>query len=258
MKKFTLIALCVASGMAATAQVGLRAGAHFGFNDVFIQNQNSYGFSEMDYVNKFGIYPGVDIAYNFDGMNGVQVEINFATMGQDYYDRNRDFSFGADEDTRPKVDTYRNIDLRYLHIPVMYRFQTEKKKKTKAVFHAMAGPTFGFLMSADMTYEADVQNNGQIEEVSLAIIEGAIPDFAATDAVEEPVEYFRSMDLGLQFAVGADVYASKVIYFTPQMRAYYGFSDINSLPTRDLYTDFGPSKNVFVGICVGVHYLVQN
>jgi len=38
---------------------------------------------------------------------------------------------------------------------------------------------------------------------------------------------------------------------------YYGFVDINSEDTRDLYNDFEFSRNAAVGISVGIHYLTQ-
>nr|HPR29585.1 hypothetical protein [Chitinophagales bacterium] len=89
------------------------------------------------------------------------------------------------------------------------------------------------------------------------IIEGAVPDFVATDAEEEPKDFFRGFDMGMQFAFGADIYANKQVYFTPQLRMFYGFTDINSQPTRDLYTDYAFSRNAFVGFTVGVHYYVK-
>ena len=224
MKKLTLSVLLLLTCFALRAQVGLRVGGHLGFNNVFIHNQNSYGYSEMDYENKFGLMGGVDVAYNFDGMSGVQTEINYVKLGQDYFDRNRDFS--ADSDNNPKVDTYRQIDLSYVQIPIFYRFQSEKRKKTVAVFHALVGPTFGFLISADMAYQADVESNGELVDIPLVIIEGAVPDFVATDAEEEPKDFFRGFDMGMQFAFGADIYANKQVYFTPQLRMFYGFTDI--------------------------------
>ena len=58
MKKLTLSVLLLLTCFASIAQVGLRVGGHRGFNNVFIHNQNSYGYSGMDYENKFGLMGG--------------------------------------------------------------------------------------------------------------------------------------------------------------------------------------------------------
>ncbi len=258
MKRFLLSGLMVMAVAAVTAQTGFHAGAQFTFTGAFIHNQNSYGFSEMDNEMKFGVAPGLAFGYNFDEMNGVQLELMYVTGGQDYYDMIRDFAFASGNNNPPKVDTYRQIDLTYFQIPVMYRFQTEREKKSNAVFHAMIGPSVGILLSGKQAWQADTDNDGTLEDIPEEIIQGAIPDFSATPELEEDDAYFNSIDFGLQMAVGASVFINDQLYITPELRAYYGFTDLNAEATRELYNDSEFSRNAFVGISVGIHYLTEN
>jgi hypothetical protein len=255
-KKVLLATVLVVTTLSAFSQTGFHAGAHFGFNGVFIHNQNSYGFSEMDYEMKFGVYPGIALGYNFDDMNGIQLELNYAQMGQDYYNKIRDFSLGSGNND-PKVDTYRQIDLNYLQIPIMYRFQTERKKKSNAVFHAMGGPTIGLLLSGEQAWQAYISNNGTITDIPEEIIQAAIPDFSSTPELEADDAYFSTLDFGIQLTVGANIYLNDNLYLSPDLRMYYGFTDINAEATRELYNDFEFSRNAFVGISVGIHYHME-
>ena len=155
-----------------------------------------------------------------------------------------------------KVDTYRYITLNYFQIPIMYRFQTTREKKQTVSFHAMIGPSIGILLSADQYYEADINNDGTLVILPTEVApEPTAEDFAATTAIEDAKEYFQSLDLGLQLDAGVDIYFNENLYLTPALKVYYGLSDINSEPTRDV-TDYGASHNAFAAISVGIHYLI--
>ena len=155
------------------------------------------------------------------------------------------------------MDTYRQIDLNYLQIPIMYRFQTERKKKSNAVFHAMGGPTIGLLLSGEQAYQVDTTNNVNRFDLPDEFIQNQIPDFSSTPEVEANEDYFNSLDFGIQLTVGANIYLNDNLYLSPDLRMYYGFTDINAEATRELYNDFEFSSNAFVGISVGIHYHME-
>ncbi|MBC8172984.1 MAG: PorT family protein [Chitinophagales bacterium] len=256
MKKIYLVSLIMCSSFFAFSQTGLHAGVNIGLNSTWILNQNNYGYSEMGYELKFGAYPGLAFGYNITPMHGVQIEMNYAMLGQNYFDRMRDFSLGDTIGKPVKVDTYRYVKLNYLHIPVLYRFQTEKAKKDKIEFHIMAGPVIGLLLSADQYYESDIADNGTLVKLEYEYApESLIHDFDSTPEVEEPLEYFTKLDIGLQLDAGVDIYITDNIYVTPAIKVYYGFADVNTEPTRNIL-NYTASHNSFAGIHIGIHYLV--
>lgn len=256
MKKIILSFVFISCITGLYAQTGFHAGVNLGICSPVIINQNNYGFSEMDYKIGITAYPGLALGYNFNTNNGVQLELNYAPLGQEYFDVIRDFGPTDLTGKAKKVDTYRYVSLNYLQIPVMYRFQTTREKKEKISFHLMAGPSFGLLLSADQYYEADVNADGNIVELGYELApESAVSAFAATAEVEAPEEYFQKMDIGFQLDAGVDIYLNENLYLTPALKLYYGFTDINSEPTRDT-NEYSASKNAFGAISVGIHYMM--
>lgn len=231
----------------AHAQQGWNAGVQLGFNSVWIINQNNYGISEMDYKFKFGVMPGLAFGYQFSDHGGMQVELNYAFMGQDYSDRIRDFT-----PNNQKAAAGRQVDLHYLQIPVLYKFTSGGEKIR---LHIMGGLQAGFLITADEAYQADISGDGNLTDIPFAAApESHVPDFAATPAVEPASDYFNSLDLGIHLDFGADLYVNDHIFITPALKFYYGFTDINSTPTH-VTNDYSASQNAFAGINVGVHYV---
>lgn len=245
-------------------QTGLHVGLQGGFNSVWILNQNNYGFQELDYRRTFGYSTGLALGYNFKNELGVQIDFNYATTGQDYFDISKDFcNIDVNGDNKPeKVDTYRYIDLAYFQIPIQFRYQSERTKKQIISFHAIAGPSLGFLTSAKMRYEADTAYNGVLVEISGDSIDYMVPSFAQTAATESADAYFSGFDLGFNLDLGVDIYVTDNIYITPAAKFYYGLTDINSSPTRERRKDIdvveytGASKNAFGGFSLGIHYLI--
>ena len=170
MKKLLLLLSFAAMIGTANAQkgvievTGMHIGLQGGFNSVWILNQNNYGFQELEYARTFGFSTGLALGYNFKNNMGVQVDINYATMGQDYFDISKDFSnIDVNGDNKAeKIETYRYVNLSYVQIPIQFRYQSVRTKKQIISFHAMAGPSLGFLSSADMYYEADTAFNGNL------------------------------------------------------------------------------------------------
>lgn len=244
--------------------VGLHLGLQGGFNSTWILNQNNYGFQELDYTRTFGFATGLAIGYNFTNTMGIQIDLNYATMGQDYFDISKDFcNIDVNGDNKPeKVETYRYVRLNYVQIPIMFRFQSARTKKQMISFHAMAGPSFGFLSAASMSYEADTAFTGTLYAIPGDSIDYMVPEFAQTAETESADAYFSGFDLGFTLDLGADIFVTKQLYITPAAKFYYGLTDINSAPTRERRKDIettdytGASRNAFGGISIGIHYLL--
>lgn len=250
------------------AQTGAHLGVQGGFNSVWILNQNNYGFQELDYSRKFGFLAGASFGYNFEETIGMQVDLQYVTLGQDYFDLSKDFcNIDNDGDNKPdKVETFRYVDLSYLQIPVMFKYTSARKKKEVISIHLMAGPTFGVLTGADMLYEADTL--ALFNDTYFAIpgdsIDYMVPEFFQSTATETAKDYFTKLDIGLLFDFGLDIYLSDNLYVSPALRFYAGATDINAKATRERRPDIettdytGASRNAFGGLTVGIHYMLSD
>ena len=237
MKK-TLLTLSIVLfvGAAAQAQQGIHFGFHGQMNSIWILNQNNYEYSEMDYEYKFGPNGGLTLGYNWEDNFGIQVEFNYAQMGQDYSDIMKDF--GPTEDTskpdlQTKVLTYRYVDLNYLQVPILFKYM-EGDTKDAIKYQLLGGLQLGYLLSAEQTYTADVMNIDPDDQKPVDIApQSGVPDFRGNASVNG-TDYFQKLDVGLLLDVGADIYVNDKLYFSPSFRGYYGFFDINAKETRNL------------------------
>ncbi|MFN0275334.1 MAG: porin family protein [Chitinophagales bacterium] len=256
MKQLFFLLISTLSLISVFAQKGFHAGVNVGVNSTWIFNQNNYGYSEMDYELKFGANPGLAAGYNFTNNYGVELGLCYAMLGQNYFDRIRDFGPIDPVTGKPdKVETFRYIKLNYLQVPILFRYQTTKEKKDKIEFHAMLGPSVGVLLSADQYYEADIDGNGSVEELDPNFVpQTAIEEFALTTEDEVSKDYFSSLDVGIQLDLGVDIYVSEMMYVTPALKLYGAFTDLNSEATR-ISEGYSASRNGFVGISVGIHYI---
>lgn len=251
---------------AMQAQVGLHFGVHGQYNSVWIFNQNNYQLSQMDYEYKLGPAGGVSIGYNWLPNYGAQIEFNYAFMGQNYSDIVRDFSQAYNPDITNQlypVLTYRNVELKYLQIPVLFKYM-EGDSKDAIKYHMFGGLQFGYLLSADQSYTADINDDGNQVDIKQEIApENYVPDFAGGNGDVPEIDYFNRFDLGVLFDIGVDIYANDKLYFSPAIRLHYGFLDINSDPTRNLEPAKGEniykgSHNAYAGIVVGINFMMPD
>ena len=263
MKK-TLLTLSIVLfvGAAAQAQQGIHFGFHGQMNSIWILNQNNYEYSEMDYEYKFGPNGGLTLGYNWEDNFGIQVEFNYAQMGQDYSDIMKDF--GPTEDTskpelQTKVLTYRYVDLNYLQVPILFKYM-EGDTKDAIKYQLLGGLQLGYLLSAEQTYTADVMNIDPDDQKPVDIApQSGVPDFRGNASVNG-TDYFQKLDVGLLLDVGADIYVNDKLYFSPSFRGYYGFFDINAKETRNLQPAQGEniylaSHNAYIGFSLGINFM---
>ncbi|HRF76089.1 MAG TPA: porin family protein [Chitinophagales bacterium] len=263
MKKTLLtLSIILFVGAAAQAQQGIHFGFHGQMNSIWILNQNNYEYSEMDYEYKFGPTGGLTLGYNWEDNFGIQVEFNYAQMGQDYSDIMKDF--GPTEDTskpdlQTKVLTYRYVDLNYLQVPVLFKYM-EGDTKDAIKYQLLGGLQFGYLLSAEQTYTADIMNIDPDDQKPVNTApQSGVPDFRGNASVNG-TDYFQKLDVGLLLDVGADIYVNDKLYFSPSFRGYYGFFDINAKETRNLQPAQGEniylaSHNAYIGFSLGINFM---
>lgn len=218
----------------------------------------------MDYEYKFGKLGGLTLGYNWEDNFGLQVEFNYAQMGQDYSDIMKDFGPIQDPtkpDLQTKVLTYRYVDLNYLQVPILFKYM-EGDTKDAIKYQLLGGLQVGYLLSAEQLYTADVTDTDPDAQVVIPESVGpqsGVPDFKGSGNVAQ-VDYFQAFDIGFLLDVGADIYVSDKLYFTPSFRGYYGFFDMNAPETRNLQPAQGEnvyqwSHNAFIGFSLAINFM---
>ena len=267
MKKILLALFTVAlAAPMLQAQEGIHFGFHGQMNSIWVINQNNYEYSQMDYEYKYGILGGANFGYNWDENFGLQVEFNYAQMGQDYSDIIKDFGPVQDPtkpDLKEKVLTYRYVDLTYLQVPVLFKYM-EGDSKSAVKYQMAGGLQFGLLMNADQYYTADLDdsdpdNQRPVEDAGYEAPTSGVPDFKG-EPKTSGTDFFTPFDIGAAVGVGADIYVNDNLYFTPQFRGYIGFFDINSKATRELRPAQGENRyrashNAYVGFSLGINFM---
>ena len=231
--KYTYLFLTFLGLMPASTQAdgNIGVGVTLGGINSLVLNQYNYGNKELAYTFDPGLLVGGMAYYGFTPASSVQLEVKYASMGQ-YYVGSVQAKDGA--------DIYRNLDLNYLQVPLLYRYTTSTKSKFR--FRALGGPTLGFLLSA-----SDVYVNSDKSEVSRNVPD-ALPRFS-------PFDFGLTAELGGEWSV-----VPRVI-FSLGLRAYTGLTNINKYDEE--WINFNrprsdeKSQNAYVGIDAGIHYVLQ-
>ncbi|MGB1247806.1 MAG: outer membrane beta-barrel protein, partial [Chitinophagales bacterium] len=203
--------------------------------------------SELDYQLTFGYTFGASLGYNFTNSIGLQAEFNVDKAGQKYKDGIAYEVPGGVE----YVDVFRDVDLHYFQIPLLFMYQPYKKRfgYTKKIrFYFGVGPQFGFLLSAKENIEIDR--------------EGVDNNLAGV----QPKDKFSTIDMGLAANTGLNMFLgrSKNIYVNLGVNMYLGLTDINGKTIKDLnyYSDndvkYQSSRIFRGGLNVGIHYMITN
>ena len=227
--------LCIITSNILYAQQGYGGGLNLAYHSVWILNQNTYGESELDYVNTFRGAIGIQGFYNFSDMLGVWLEVNKVTLGQNYEDI-------------PKAIN-REIKMNYLAIPIMAKYTSAGNV---ARFHFMIGPELAFLIKATQLY----QKNGSKYSGTLTNLDGVPFDRAAEDITDR----YKKVDIMLAFDIGADISITDNLILNGGLRANYGFTDINAEAYRmpdNTTGEYSASHNAYFGFQAGLSYFIK-
>lgn len=244
MKNSALILLIVLfiSSVSLKAQKGkeLVIGANGALTSVVIMNQNFYGEPEVDYAPKIGYAASFNLGYNFSESLGIMGEIQYSLQGQKYEGKQ---SFGGNT-----YEVKRDIDLRYLNIPLFFKFSSGDKLVR---FRFLVGPQLGILLDATQEYTRSGEKIG-------TKVYNNDGELFTTDA-NDIKDRFDKYDFGFAGDVGADFHVSDVLCLTAGLRGNYGFRDINARAYRidDLDGEYAPSHNVWGGFYFGILYKID-
>lgn len=202
---------------------GLHIGAVAALNNVWILNQNTYGYfgkARLAYRLKTGFYYGIVAGYDIGNRLGVQAEYHFQnTMGQDYSDVWR------------KQRINREVNLSYSSIPVFIKFRIpmiSNEFNRPASINVMAGAQYSRLHTA-------VQKINNTEY--------------------EITERFKQEDVAVVVGLEYNGYISDRFFFSAGVRTGVGLKDINDENWTKLPNQKS-SRNSFVGANFGVHYKI--
>jgi len=239
---FIIISVLLISSISLRAQKGkeLVIGANAALTGVVIMNQNFYGEPEVDYAPKMGYAASFNLGYNFSESLGIMGEVQYSLQGQKYEGKQ---SFGGNT-----YEVARDIDLRYLNIPLFFKFASGDKLVR---FRFLIGPQVGILLDATQEYT----RNGIKIGTSATDLDG---NEFITDA-NDIKDRFDKYDFGIAGDVGADFHVSDVLCLTAGLRGNYGFRDINARAYRidDLDGEYTPSHNVWGGLYIGILYKID-
>lgn len=238
MKKiFILLFLSVAVAGFGQKTLYFGLGGMYGLSGVV--NQNTYGQPELDY-DAHGAYGGnLNIGYNFTKHLGIKVEVGFARLGQKYFDKRGE----APNDT----DFTRKIDLNYLTVPILFKYNTKGKI---ARFYVLAGPQLGILMGAKQEYLADgVQYDHMASDLDGNAFNVSEPDIK---------DRLSSFDLMARVDLGADITLVKNLFLNIGITMNYGFMDLNDKPYRmnDFSGNYNKSHNFYGALNMGLNYCI--
>jgi hypothetical protein len=215
-------------------------GANAALTGVLIMNQNFYGEPEIKYAPKMGYAAGFNIGYNFSESLGIMGEIQYSLQGQKYE--------GKQSMNGNTYEVDRDIDLRYINIPLFFKFSSGDKLVR---FRFLVGPQVGILLEATQEYT----RNGTKLRSEAIDLDGNKFTTDANDIKDRFEKY------GFSFAadLGADFHVSDVLCLTVGLRGNYGLTDINATAYRidDLDGEYSPSHNVWGGLYVGILYKID-
>jgi hypothetical protein len=234
---WVLLAMASVLGSSAAAQV-MHLGPKVAYQSVWLLNQNNYGLSEMDYELTSGPAYGGSIGVDYGDHWGVQLEFQYAHMGQNYEDNiGLQLIYGIND----VFVVRKEVDLIYGQVPLLVRYRNGGEK---ANFLAVFGPQVGVRGEATLRYFLDG------DSVPFAEIPGRI-----YDDLSNPDDFFESLDFGLAGGAGAEFYAGSSFYFRLLGRFYVGMSDINAEPTRRA-PEYAATRNASFGLEAGVGFRI--
>lgn len=237
---FSVALFIFSSSLMAQKGKELIVGANGAMTGVVIMNQNFYGEPEVDYAPKMGYAASFNLGYHFSERLGIMGEFQYSLQGQKYE--------GDQTIDGVIYDVVRDIDLRYINLPLFFKFSSGDKLVR---FRFLVGPQVGILLEATQKYTRSGEKIGTLA----TDVDG---NEFVTDA-NDITDRFDKYDFGIAGDVGADFHLSDVLCLTAGLRANYGFRDLNARAYRidDLNGEYTPSHNVWGGLYFGIQYKID-
>ena len=196
---------------------------------------------------------GVDFSKGF----GLSLESILSKQGQIY----------EIIDAAEQVRGERRIDLRYVSLPLLFRFMSGGTGAVRTNFNI--GPQLSILTDAveSMHYEAGTYKmstdpNFQLPEGAVDNGDGTYtsPAMSPTDLFTKKANDFKNNEFQIAAAFGLSIDLSRHLFLTTQVRANYSLTDMRNGDVIDAIKNgegsdiFGQRANLLVGVQVGLNY----
>jgi hypothetical protein len=257
-----IVCICSVISHRTKAQIQIHLGATTSGNATFVLDK---GLSKdpryhSTYTYKFspiGMTFGIDLGKKF----GLSLEGIMSNQGQIY----------QIIDAAEKISGERNIDLRYIHLPLLMKFMSKGNGAARGNFNL--GPQLSILTAATESVQANAGTYAIPEGVDFTAVQKEFPtavdnengtytlssDMPSQDLLTKRANDFRNTEFQIAMAFGLDIDLSRHLFLTTQIRANYSLTDmrngdiIESLKSgNDI---FSQRANLLVGLQLGVHYV---
>lgn len=205
----------------------------------------------------FGVGVGASVGYGFNDNMSLLVEGWYSSQGQHFTYEYPNPAFVAGSDLPEERTVTREIRMRYLKIPVLFRYGTNTERKY--AIYGMLGPQFEYLMNLE-----DRNNDPRYTYTTDPYVETA-------NFPQEAIDPYNRINVSVVGAFGLDIKLRYNLRMNLQVRADYGLLDIrdteytyterrNGVETELNYWEdhqkiTSASNNLNVGLTLGFTYI---
>lgn len=252
LKSLLAAALLSAGFLQAQAQSGPHIGLVTGINSTWVLDQKLFDDPNYEYRRTWNSTPfGVVLGYKVNPSSSFQVEIIKSNMGAEYDIKGRETLLSEEKTVGEK-----EIKLEYWSVPLLYKFTSGEKVR----FNFHFGPQFNFLSNGS---EVNKLNETAILKVNLESTDLYTSGSVNTFAYEKNTytlskkEDFNKTDIGAVVGLGLEADITNNLYFSANLRVFYGFNDIRSdarIEEAESRNYYDSRNNVTGGAQLGLHY----
>ena len=244
------------------AQKGFYIGFAGNVNASLILNQNTYGVKwnlpvnrdfELAYDATLGFGGNAKFGYNFKEQIGLEWHAGYQAMGMNYFDEDQNM-----------VVHDKSISLDYVTIAMAFRYtsifkKNRYKREQKVRLAIVAGPQFGILTRASLNYTLESEFLGLTfddDGVNYPFAFNLYNETFYTTPVSNDRDFFSTIDAGILFQVGIDIYPKPWFYIAPVITSYIGLTDINASAFRQ-HSGYAATRNAFIGLNLGMGFYIN-
>lgn len=258
-----IIAMTIA-GM-SNAQVTVHVGATTAFTATFVPDkgisESPRYKSEITYNwSPLGFNAGVDFGKKF----GLSIESILSNQGQTF-----DVIDVADN-----VVGKRNIEMQYIHFPLLMKFMNEGNSAVRGNFNL--GPQFSVLLKGSEEIEYSASTQTFVKGVTLPSgatgikqrpdgnVQATVPAQPRKELASKNSGSFKKSEFQVAAAFGLDIDLTRHLYLSIQLRGNYSLTDsrnsklISEIKSGSTNDPYGQRRNLLVGVQSGVHYVFDS
>ena len=245
MKKFSLLLVamfCLTSGI--FAQKGIEVGINFTPTSPWILNDEDFAEgANLDFRFNYGFNVGATLGFNLTDNFGLTTGFMYVSGGQRY--------ITAHENIDKANQGLMQRDLRYVRIPVLFKFNGDINSNVSSFFRI--GPHFDFLQSAKY----------KIERLPFIGGEGSTSDFL-NDTVLKDFDVYKKNVVGLTLEMGSQFTIVDNLKFILAFQLAGSLTHTEGADAKGFYPysgnflnrERGKAWNVSAGITLGLNYTI--